>query len=276
MNKILFIIIIFIVPFLGCSYFAKNLKKTDIQIEERLKENNTAAKIANEVTARKISETKIAIDADDLQKGKLTIEGAEAANSITAEFLRRNQNLMGLPIHDQTQIINNLLSTNKTIRQAEEQRQNIKETQEENWRAKIQELETKLQAMGEKYEQEKNKSIIKRIWAWGGFTLVFGGIIALMVFFPPLIPVVTMIVGKIIAFIPSLAHVFGVVGKKTVESVALGVGNVRNEFKKHKELNPNKTYTPSEVLDLLDTQLKISMDKDDKKIIESFRQKLNL
>ncbi len=276
MKKYYILLLALGIAFSGCTYFKKGLLKTDVKIEERLKENNAAANISTKFTEQKIGETKVAIGAQDYEQAKLSIEGADAANSITSEFLRRNQNLIGLPIIDQTKVVSNLLSTNQNVRQAEEKKQGIKENEETNWRAKTQELESKLQAMGEKYEAERNKSIIHRIWVWGGWTLVLGSIVALMVFFPPLIPVFTMIVGKVISAIPSLAHVLGVVGKKTVESTIHGIGNVRSEFKKQKEFAPNKTYTPDEVLDMLDTQLKIATDKDDKKIIESFRSKLNV
>lgn len=260
----------------GCTFFAKNKAKNETKMEERMRENNAAAKIANDLTAKKIAETKVAVDGHDYEKAKFSIEGADAANSISGEFIRRNMNLLGLPIEDQTQTINNLLSTNKAVRVAEQLKQDIKENQEEKWRAREKELTEQLTAMGQKYEEERNKSIVKRIWLWGGWTLVLGGIIALCVFVPVFIPIFGRLLGSLIGMIPSLAHTVGVVGKKTAENTFAGIGKIRSELKTYKELNPTKTYTVSEVLQIIDTNMKIALDKDDKKVVESFRDKLNV
>lgn len=260
----------------GCSYFAKYKEKAEVKIQESTKENNSAAFIANQQTQLEIAKTKTHIEHTNWAEAKLTIYGAEAASSITSQFLRRNENILGKPLEDQTKIVNNLLSTNPAVRLAEEKRQNIKEDKEGEYRKKIEELEAKLLDYGQKYEAEKNKNIVKKVWQWSLSTLGIGGIIALCVFFPFLIPIFTQIIAKIISVIPSLASAFGVVAKKTLENTSKGIGTLRAELKKEKELAPDKKYTAAEVLDRFDTKLKIALDNDDKKFIEAVRQRLNL
>lgn len=265
-----------IATLVGCTFFAKHKQQNETQMEERARENTSAAKVANDYTAKKIAETKVAVDSHNYDQAKLSIEGAQAANSISSEFLRRNLNLMGLPIIDQSQTVANLLSTNRAVRVAEEIKQDFKESQEAKWRQREKELTEQLTAMGQKYEEERNKTIISRIWTWGGWTLVLGGLVALFVFVPVSVPIVARLLGSLIGLFPSLAHGIGVVGKKTAENTFKGIGEIRAQLKTYQELTPDKTYSVREVLELIDTNMKIALDKDDKKVIDSFREKLRV
>lgn len=270
---ILVLVILFIS---GCTFFKPKLDSTVFEINERTRENNSAAKIANQRTAQHIIAAETALDSTNFFNTKLSLDLASEANDISGLFLRRNENLMGLPIEDQTRTINRLTSTNSSIKSAEIRNQETKEKQEENLRRKVEDLEKKLLEYGAKFEEERNKNIVKRIWAWSIGVFGIGGTIALLIFFPFLIPIFTQIIAQIVSWIPSLAHFFGVVSKKSVNSIVEGVGAVRNQLKTENRLESNKKYSASEILKLLDTELKIATDKSDKRIIESLRAKLSL
>lgn len=97
-------------------------------------------------------------------------------------------------------------------------------------------LQTQLRAkddalieMGKKYEAEKNKSIMKRIWHWAIGTLGIGGIVALFVFFPalavPLLPIAARALGWIVSMFPKAAGALGVVSTKAFDAVVKGVNS---------------------------------------------------
>lgn len=267
--------LIVIISTTSCTFFNAKKEKNEVKINEHIVENNSAAKIAAVKTSEKIQETKINIENTNFIGARLSIYGAETANSITSEFLRRNENILGKPLQPQEPTINNLLSTNPTIRLAEEKKQNLKENDEIKLRAENEKLRRELEEYGEKYEAERNRSIVKRIWSWSISTLGITGILLLIIFFPACIPIFTQILAKIVSLIPSLAHGLGIVSSKIVKNTSLAIGTLRDNLKKEKELG-QKTYNSTQVLEMLDRELKIALDSDDKKIIENFRNKLNV
>ena len=54
-------------------------------------------------------------------------------------------------------------------------------------------LKAQLTDLGKKYEVEHNKNIVTRIWEWAIGTIGLGGIIALCVLFPALLPILGLI-----------------------------------------------------------------------------------
>jgi len=272
-----YFLILSVVFFTSCSYFAPKKQNLQVQVDEKLRENVAAAKIATERAEIKMLETKVNIENTNFLGAKLSIEGALSANSISSVFLTRSQSLVGLPLEPQEKVINNLLSTNAAVRQAEERKQEIKENKEIDLRTKIEILEKKLLDYGIKEEQDRNEKI--KFWTkWGILIfLVIGGGIALTIFIPP-------IAGLLVSLIPKLASVFGVVAKGTVKNIINGVGNARHFIKdeiiKAKELKEKgvepKKFSAEEILNMLDTYLKIATDTKDKEIIEYLRKQNNL
>jgi hypothetical protein len=80
-----------------------------------------------------------------------------------------------------------------------------------------------LAELGAKYEKEHNQSIVKRTWHWLIATFGIGGVIALCVFFPAIIPIIGRVLGWIVGKIPALAGAIGVVATRAYDRV---VGSV--------------------------------------------------
>lgn len=81
----------------------------------------------------------------------------------------------------------------------------------------------RLATLGEKAENERNQNIVKRVWKWSIATFGVGGLIALCVFFPVIIPILGRILGWIVSLVPKLAGLIGVVSTKAVDKI---VGSV--------------------------------------------------
>jgi len=133
---------------------------------------------------------------------------------------------------------------------------------------------------GKLYEAEHHTTFIKRLWAWSIGTLGLGGTIALLCFCPALIPVFLnaagWIVSTIIQYVPSVVNLMGVVTKKTLDSVVVGIGNAKDHFAQAAISNPTKTFTAQEVQDILGKQLSDSTDAHDKLVVDSVRRQFNV
>ena len=145
----------------------------------------------------------------------------------------------------------------------------------------IEEYKAKLIDMGTKYEAERNKTLVKRVWAWfTGFLGVgtIGGIIALCVLFPPFAGIMLSICGALIRFVvsafPSLISFFGVVSKNTFQATVKGVGAIFDTLNTAKA--EKRTYTAAEVEALMDKHLRENQDPSTQHVIDSFRKSIGL
>lgn len=144
---------------------------------------------------------------------------------------------------------------------------------------KIEVLNKKIEQIAEKAEKENNSNILKRFWAWTLGTLGIGGIIALCIFFPALIPILISLARTIISGFASLCVMIVPSFKRVIQ----GIGNARETLRHEMEANksiqdPSSkiTYTPEEVLELLDSSLKESTDEKDKRLINKIREKVKV
>lgn len=214
-------------------------------------------------------------------KDSLSLETNKTSKIVLSEKLLTNaESIIGVPKIGERIDVGGLLSTNKSVNSKAEKEYNrivekdIQMMQEfANLNEKIQQVENNLLKLGAIKEAEQNKSIISRIWGWGLATFGIGGVIALCIFCPFLIPIFTQIIAWIIARIPSIAGFFGVVGKNVATGIVKGVGNVRATLQ---SVDESKAYTASEVLELLDKNLKDATTPQEKVVIEHLREQVNV
>lgn len=235
----------------GCSFKRGSLKRVDAQVLE-----NDAA-IEEESKAM----TTGVVDA-------LHVAPSNAPTALALDLATRDQQLEGLPVKrlDVNALLDGELNALRDLRERQVlQHKLVAERAElEN---RLKEAEGKLIEMGKLYEAEKNKSIVKRIWAWTISTLGVGGVIALCIFCPAVIPIIGQLFGWLVSKIPALAGMLGVVSKKAFDGVVKGVGNAREQLKQAKK---------EEELSLLNTELSKSTDTDHRRLIESRRLVLNV
>jgi hypothetical protein len=123
-----------------------------------------------------------------------------------------------------------------------------------------------LMELGEKYEAEKNKTLWRRIKTALIGTFGISGLIALCVFCPAVIPIITRGLALIVSKVPQLAGALGVVGKDAFDAVVKAVGHTRDQLKS----------TNSDTLHALDSNLRAETDADHKALINQRRAVLNV
>lgn len=129
------------------------------------------------------------------------------------------------------------------------------------------------------WDAEQRKSWWKKAFAWVFSTLGIGGIIALCVLCPAVLPILGQLFSFLVSRIPLLATFLGGVGKSAFDAVVKGHGEARYEVKKMVELTPDRKLTPEEVLELLDEKMKDSTEvgpANFRPLIEASRKKLNV
>ena len=128
---------------------------------------------------------------------------------------------------------------------------------------KVETLEVKVQqaedALVSKAAYEEKQGV-KRFWQKTGFWtkigIIAGGLVALCVFVPAVIPVLGSLLSWVIGKIPSLISLVGVVGRSTFDAVVEGVGNAKKAVKNtsvSSVVSEDKdTYTKAEVETMLE------------------------
>lgn len=297
MKRHLFTIFAVLMLAAGCTYFRPSLEKVKVNVEERTRELNSGANLAAEKAKEELEKATLLLNTAEVPtnatapvtltqpnfKGTTNhIEKASTALGVTVDMTRRNENLIGKPIIDQTPIIAALLSENRMIREAAELRERSKERNEQQMVAKIEALERKLIEYGTKYEEERNEKITTWFKWGGGIALLLFIIIGLPILFPPF-------ASFVVGIFPALTNIFNMpasMGKNLVK----GIGEHRWQLEKQAEMETQmaamaaehngaytpKTYTAAEVKKMLDATLAESLDQRDKKIIAHYRQQLNV
>lgn len=237
--------------FSGCTNFGGRVSQQKFKLDEYVRETVQAASISNSKTIESLNTN--------------SVSNAQAAASITKEFLDRTETMVGSPSKNQQETVNKLLSTNELLRISEEFVQKHRSNKESELVAQIKGLEKKLINYGQEFEEQRNEKI-KSIVKWSLIGLVaIGGPIALMVLFPPLL-------GGFVSLFPSLIKVFKAVPLNSVTRLSKGISEIRTSLK-HKALNgeAEQKFKPTEILQLIDNSLKANTDEKDKKIINLLR-----
>lgn len=249
-------------------------------------------------TKEKIDGVKNEID----EKGKAYVFGtglaldretnASPAVKIAKEFNDKAQVILGPPkvadAAEMQKIVGGLLSEQKKEREDARKREEkligevaILNLEREKLRVeldKIQIQQAKDNAenaeKAQKWDELQRKNFLKRFWGWLTATLGVGGIVALIIFFPALLPVVARMFAWAIGKVPALAGAIGVAGTKVFDGVVKGVGRVRTELKLEEKLplEQQKKYTAAEVRQMLDDHLLKATDEEHRKLIEARRK----
>lgn len=147
---------------------------------------------------------------------------------LALKLARQDQQLEGLPVR-RMEVLPLLAGDTKALAALEQ-----RFTTQEKLLADQQVIETKraaeqtkLVTLGKEQEAAKAKSFLRRLIAGFGIT----GLIALCIFVPPAIPILTQLASWAVSKIPALSGFLGVVSRKTFDAVVSGVGRVRASYK---------------------------------------------
>lgn len=127
-----------------------------------------------------------------------------------------------------------------------------------NLESKNRELEERLQDLGAKYEAERNTGIVKRIKRALFATLGLGGVIALCVFFPAVIPIFTRLAVWIVSMVPKLGSILGIASQKVVKNIIDGIEEAKTEI-------------PAEATQILHKKLSQRLDAQQKAAVRTWK-----
>lgn len=184
------------------------------------------------------------------------------AMSIGLRYARFTQRGLGLPVQ-RIDVEGEVRGEKKAVeaaRKVEAASAVHLETEATTSREEIERLK-RLAELGAQYEKEKNQNIVKRVWKWSISTFGIGGLIALCVFFPFLIPIFGRIVAWVVSKIPALAGFIGVVGTKVADGLIAGV----------QKTNTDDSVSPA-VKKKLRSNLEAKKDSEDSALIDSRRE----
>lgn len=205
MKSILFFCIVLMVG--GCTHHASDLRSSDKKVNANdalLKEESRAL-------------TTGALDS-------LSYAPTNPPTDLAKKFLRRDQQIEGMPAK-RIDVEAILAGQAKAIADLDARFIKIDALLDERIRLEIENkrLTDALVEMGQKYEAERNKSIVRRLYGWLGFGGTIAAILALFVFFPPAIAIAGRLLAWIVTKLPGLASFVGVVGTKAFDATVRGV-----------------------------------------------------
>ena len=250
--KFMFILCVFVLCS-GCTYFRGQLEA---------------------VVAKKTK-----IDSDIGNESKVMVTGAldalhtlpSATNppvKLAKTLLTHSQQLTGLPEMKDRLDIQAILTNSLAVKDLEKRLKNQEKliADRDELQAKLDAVQGRLVEMGTKYEQERNKSIVKRIWHWVIGTFGLAGTIAFIVFCPAVaIPLLGRLLAWLVSVIPSVAGLVGVVSNKVLDTTIKGISNFKTSL--------DKKGLP-EIKDMLKTELRMAQDSGHMATIDSRRTAL--
>lgn len=188
----------------GCTFQGRSLSKADDKLREESRVLTTA--VVDTLVAQ-------------------PTERRDAYTSTALVLAKQDQKIEGIPAHPLD--IAPLVASNATAiagLQARFDRQNAVIQKQNN-------AIDRLVAYGEQFEKEKNKSLLRRVFASLGLLGSIAAVVALCVFFPVAIPILGQLLGWIVSKLPGLARTIGVVSHKAYAQVVAGVEEAKEKYK---------------------------------------------
>lgn len=191
----------------GCTFRSGSLDRAS----ERKSEN--AASLSEESRAL----TTGALDA-------LSYAPTNPPTALAKVLLKKDQQIEGVPVHrldveailaGQRQALSELTNRLSSIDSLMVERARLEE--------RVSQLNAELAEMGRKYEQERNRGVLRRVFSWLGIGGSFAALAALFIFFPPAIMIAGRLLGWIVSRLPGAASWVGVVSIKAFDQVVAGV-----------------------------------------------------
>jgi hypothetical protein len=179
----------------GCTQFARRHERMRAHLDEQSRALTTAI-------------------VDSLQSTR----EREPASDLALRLARQDQRIEGLPL-EPIAVAPLLEPGNESAQRALEKR----ESEIEQLLRQERHSAERLQRFGATFEAERNATR----WRWtrwaGGGSLLIGGLVALVVFVPAALPIVTRFAAWIVGRIPALASALGVVSTRAFDAVVKAI-----------------------------------------------------
>lgn len=189
---------------------------------------------------------------------------------LAQKFLEKNQQIVGLPLvpYDVIGILTGIKGAGEKLDKRFDALA-VSLADRQKLEIKLDAANAELQDLGRKYETQHKQNVVKRVWRWSIATFGVGGVIALMFFFPVLIPLFTRFVGWVVSMFPKLAGWVGVISVKSFDSVTKGI----QLGKKKIDANKNVKTAPEPTV-VLGEELYSATDKKTKDLVDARKEVL--
>ena len=188
------LLVILAVAVTGCAFHTRSTKRVTGKLEEESRTLTTAV-----------------VDALTLSTNR------EPAVNVALDLARQDQRIEGLPVDPVD--VRPLIEGNAKAIAALQRRFSEQDTL---LRELVRHQESLL-ALGEQAEKERARSWWRRIFGGVSVVTLLGGLVALMVFFPPAIAIIGRIIGWLVGKLPAIASFVGVVSVKAFDATVQGV-----------------------------------------------------
>jgi hypothetical protein len=216
----------------GCTFSSRTKAKVDTHLDEESRTLTTAV-------------------VDTLNAQPTVHRDAFTATALT--LARQDQRIEGLPAHpiDVLPLVQSNAQAIADLTARFEMQNDLLQQQRQ--------ATDKLLQYGQQFEQQRNKSLLRRMFASFGILGTVGAIVAICVFFPVAIPIFGRVFGWLVSKLPTLASYIGVVSHKAYDQVVKGVELAKQEYAKKEN---------SAAIDVLHASLSKSMDGSTKDLVQ--------
>lgn len=244
-----------LLAFTGCTGTAKKLNRIVAPSQERTRELIQGADVANRATAARVDYIAGAAATSTNTEIANAAKAAQKSAAVAGNQLSRAGAIIGTPAKDQTEHVAGLLTNAPAALAVDAARAN----EESAWAVEKRALEAKLLEYGEKYEAERNKSIVKRFWLWATGTFGLMGAIAFIIFCPAIaLPLLGRVLAWLVSAVPKVGSFMGLVGHNVVAGIVAGVEKAKGAIEEKAKAT-------------LETELSKAMDSGPKKVVRELR-----
>jgi hypothetical protein len=149
---------------------------------------------------------------------------------VALRFLRYEQQIEGLPVSRLP--VSEMLSGDEDASDRVNARTSAIETalaERRRLQSEVDELTGRLVELGQKYEEERRKTVWRRIVASLGLGGSIAAVVAMFIFFPPALAIAGRLMAFAVSKLPAMAGFLGVVGTKAFDRVVKGVEKAREK-----------------------------------------------
>lgn len=135
----------------------------------------------------------------------------------------------------------------------------------------LKDTEEKLISLGELKAKEQKDGFFSSMWAWltGTFGLI-GAVAVLIVAGPALLPIITQLIGWLVARIPGLITWLGITSSQMTSNIIKGVHDAKEKVR---AFDDDKKLSKNEVLNIFGSSLGNSTNTTDKNAIDRIKRK---
>ena len=201
-------------------------------------------------------------------------ENKSTEDLVALQLAREAQTIVGLPQPGDKIHVEDLIAQNEVaIENLSDREQDVIELsrRKQILGHDLKDTEEKLISLGELKAKEQKDGFFSSMWTWltGTFGLI--GAVAVLIFAgPALLPIITQLIGWLVAKIPGLITWFGITSSQMTSNIIKGVHDAKERIR---ALDDDKKLSKNEVLNIFGSSLGNSTNTTDKDAIDRIKRK---